>query len=413
MLNEQDIQSIRADFPMLKGKVMQSAPLVYLDNGATTLKPQCVIDAVVNYYENYSANAHRGDYDLSYFVDQEYEATRAAIASFLHADPKEIVYTSGASAGLNMVAYGYGNKFLQAGDIILTSEAEHASCVLPWMRTANACGAKIQYIEMDAAGRISVEAVKLMMNTHVKVIVLAHISNVLGYLLPMKEICEIAHAYGAIVVVDGAQSVPHLPVDVKDMDCDFLAFSAHKMCGPTGIGILYGKYDLLEAMDALFLGGDSNARFDMCGNISLKNPPYKFESGTQPIEGIFGLHAALHYIQNIGLQNIHDYELALHQYAIEQLLCMHHIEVYNPKNDTAIITFNVKNVFAQDVATFFNANGIAVRSGQHCAKLLNEKLNTSATIRASFYFYTSKEDVDRFLDVCRRATMETCLDVFF
>lgn len=413
MLNEQDILSIRADFPMLRGKLMQAHPLVYLDNGATTLKPQCVIDAVVNYYENYSANAHRGDYDLSYFVDKEYEATRTAIADFLHADAREIVFTSGASAGLNMVAYGYGNKFLQEGDIVLTSEAEHASCILPWMRSTSVCGASLQYIPMNDEGRITLEAVEMMMNARVKVIVLAHISNVLGYVVPMKEICELAHSYGAIVVVDGAQSVPHLPIDVKDMDCDFLAFSAHKMCGPTGIGILYGKYEILKAMDAFFLGGDSNARFDMCGNILLKNPPYKFECGTQPIEGIFGLHAALRYIQHIGLHNIHAHELALHDYAIQQLQNMDHIEVYNPKNDTAIITFNVKNVFAQDAATFFNANGIAVRSGQHCAKLLNEKLNTSATIRASFYFYTSKEDVDCFLDVCRRATMEACLDVFF
>lgn len=408
-----DNKAIRYDFPMLQGKMMQSHPLVYLDNGATTLKPQAVIDAVVNYYENYSANAHRGDYDLSYYVDQEYEATRADLAAFLNADAREIVYTSGASAGLNLVAYGYGCKFLQEGDVILTSEAEHASCVLPWMRVASQTGARVDYIPLDEEGRITLEAVASMMSENVKVIALAQITNVLGYLLPMKEICELAHSYGAIVVVDGAQSVPHLPIDVKDMDCDFLAFSAHKMCGPTGIGALYGKYELLESMDALFLGGDSNARFTMCGDILLKNPPYKFESGTQPIEGIFGFHAALKYLQAIGLDNIHAYEQELHAYAIEEMRKMDHIELYNPNNDTGIITFNVKKVFAQDAATFFNANGIAVRSGQHCAKLLNEKLNTSATIRASFYFYTSKDEVDAFLSVCRKATMEACLDVFF
>lgn len=408
-----DNKAIRYDFPMLQGKMMQSHPLVYLDNGATTLKPQAVIDAVVNYYENYSANAHRGDYDLSYYVDQEYEATRADLAAFLNADAREIVYTSGASAGLNLVAYGYGCKFLQEGDVILTSEAEHASCVLPWMRVASQTGARVDYIPLDEEGRITLEAVESMMSENVKVIALAQITNVLGYLLPMKEICELAHSYGAIVVVDGAQSVPHLPIDVKDMDCDFLAFSAHKMCGPTGIGALYGKYELLESMDALFLGGDSNARFTMCGDILLKNPPYKFESGTQPIEGIFGFHAALKYLQAIGLDNIHAYEQELHAYAIEEMRKMDHIELYNPNNDTGIITFNVKKVFAQDAATFFNANGIAVRSGQHCAKLLNEKLNTSATLRASFYFYTSKDEVDAFLSVCRKATMEACLDVFF
>lgn len=413
MLKQADIQKIREDFPMLQGKMMQNNPLVYLDNGATTLKPQCVIDAVVNYYTNYSANAHRGDYDLSYYVDKEYEATRVDIAKFLNAETNEIVYTSGASAGLNTVAYGYGNKFLKHGDIILTSESEHASCILPWMRTADQTGASIQYIQMEHDGRITLEAMMEAMNERVKVVVLAHISNVLGYTLPMKEICTLAHRYGAIVVVDGAQSVPHIPIDVKDMDCDFLAFSAHKMCGPTGIGILYGKFELLEKMDALFLGGDSNARFDKYGDLLLKQPPYKFESGTQPIEAIFGFHAALLYIQQIGLANMHAYEQELHAYVIDKLKEMNHIQLYNPHNDTAIITFNVKKVFAQDAATFFNANGIAVRSGQHCAKLLNEKLKTSATIRASFYFYTSYDDVNRFLEVCRRATMEACLDVFF
>lgn len=408
-----DNKKIRQDFPLLQGKQMQSHPLVYLDSGATTLKPRAVIDAVVNYYENYSANAHRGDYDLSFYVDQEYEATRSAIADLLHAKPDEIVYTSGASAGLNLVAYGYGHKFLREGDIILTTEAEHASCVLPWMRVAQETGAVIEYIPLDEDGRFTMDQFEMVMNRNVKVVALAQITNVLGYLLPVKEICAIAHRYGAIVVVDGAQSVPHIPVDVKDLDCDFLAFSAHKLCGPTGIGALYGKAELLDIMDPMMLGGDSNARFDMCGNIILKNAPYKFESGTQPIEAIFGFHAAIQYLQAIGFDEIHAHEKQLHDYAIQTLLNMDNVDVYNPYNDTGIITFNIKGVFAQDAASYFNANGIAVRSGQHCAKLLNQKLNTNATIRASFYLYTSKEDIDRFLEVCRSANMETCLDVFF
>lgn len=410
MLN---IDKIRQDFPMLQGKMMQQHPLVYLDNGATTLKPRRVIDAVCNYYENYSTNAHRGDYDLSYQVDQEFEGTRAAVARFLHAQPQEIVYTSGASEGLNLVAFGYGRKFLQEGDIILSSEAEHASCILPWMKVADETGAVIDYIPLDEEGRITMEQVELMMNQNVKVIALAHITNVLGYLVPIKEICALAHRYGAIVVVDGAQSVPHLPVDVKDLDCDFLAFSAHKMCGPTGIGILYGKQELLEAMDPLTYGGESNARFNTCGNILLKQAPFKFESGTQPIEGVYGLHAAIQYLEELGRDNIHQYEIKLRAYAIAEMKKMEHIQLYNEHNDTGIITFNVKGVFAQDVGTFFNANGIAVRTGQHCAKLLNEQLKTSATVRASMYFYTSKEDIDRFLEVCRHATMEACIDVFF
>lgn len=410
MLNN---EQIRKDFPMLAGKQMQSHPLVYLDSGATTLKPRAVIDAVISYYENYSANAHRGDYDLSYYVDKEYEETRQAVARFLHAQSDEIVYTSGASEGLNLVAYGYGRKFLQEGDLILTSEAEHASCILPWMRVAKECGALIEYIPLTVEGRLDIAEFRLMMSEHVKVIALAHITNVLGYLLPMKEICEIAHEYGAIVVVDGAQSVPHIPIDVVDMGCDFLAFSAHKMCGPTGIGILYGKKELLNVMEPMLLGGDSNARYNMEGDILLKDVPYRFESGTQPIEGIFGLHAAIQYITTIGLDHIHVYEQELHEYAIQRMVKMKNIILYNPNNDTGIITFNVRGVFAQDAASFFNANGIAVRSGQHCAKLLQDQLQSEATIRASFYLYTSKEDIDRFLDVCEKATMESCLDIFF
>lgn len=407
-----DNEKIRKDFPMLQNKQMQAHPLVYLDSSATTLKPRTVIDAVVSYYENYSANAHRGDYDLSYFVDKEYEETRNDVAAFLNAQPEEIIYTSGASEGLNLVAYGYG-KQLQEGDIILSSEAEHASCILPWMRVAKETGAVVDYIPLDEEGRLDMDAFLSMLNPHVKVVALAQITNVLGYLLPMKEICQAAHEVGAIVIVDGAQSVPHIPVDVQDMDCDFLAFSAHKMCGPTGIGILYGKKALLEELDPLLLGGDSNARYSMDGEILLKDVPYRFESGTQPIEGIFGLHAALKYLQALGLENIHAYEKSLHDYAVKRMQKMENIEVYNPNNDTGIITFNVKGVFAQDAASFFNANGIAVRSGQHCAKLLSNQLRCDATIRASLYFYTSKDDIDRFLDVCEQATMEACLDIFF
>ena len=407
-----NVQSIRKDFPMLQGKTMQNKPLIYLDNSATTLKPKQVINAVVDYYENYSANAHRGDYDLSYYVDQRYEGARKNIANFLNADTHEIVYTSGASAALNLVAFGYGSYKLSKGDIILTSEAEHASCVLPWMKVAQDTGAILDYIPLDN-GRITIENVKKKLNAQVKVIVLAHITNVLGYEVPIKKICELAHAQGAVVVVDGAQSVAHMPIDVKALDCDFFAFSGHKMCAPTGIGVLYGKHELLEEMQPALLGGDSNARFDMCGNIQLKNAPYKFESGTQPIEAVFGLDAAVQYLTSIGMENIHTYEKELHTYTIEKLQKLNNIILYNADNDSGIITFNVKDVFAQDAASFFNANGIAVRSGQHCAKLLNEYLQTSATIRASIYFYTTKEEIDKFVEVCAQANMENCLNIYF
>ena len=410
MLN---LTTIRNDFPMLQGKSMQGKPLVYLDNGATTLKPRQVIQAVCDYYENYGANAHRGDYDLSFHVDQRYQKTREIVANFIHAEVDEVVFTSGATGSLNTVCYGYGKHHLHKGDIVLTSVAEHASCILPWMRLCKEKEATLDYIGMQEDGRFDLDSFKKMMNDRVKVVVLAQVGNVLGYLAPMKEICEIAHQYGAIVIVDAAQSAPHMKIDVKDMDCDFLAFSSHKMCGPSGIGILYGKKALLEDMEPIFLGGDSNARFKTCGTIELKHAPQKFESGTQPIEAIFGLGAAITYLEEIGMENIHKHELELHDYAISELKKMDHIILYNEDNDTGIITFNVKNIFAQDAASYFNANGIAVRSGQHCAKLLNDALKTSATIRASFYFYNTKEDVDAFLSVCKEITPERCLDIFF
>lgn len=408
-----DINAIRKDFPMLHNRQMQQHPLIYLDNAATTFKPQSVIDAVTHYYTDISVNAHRGDYELSFQVDVEYESTRDVVAKFIHADKKEIVFTSGASESLNLIAYGYGRRFLNPGDIVLSSEAEHASNILPWMKACEESGAQLEFIPLDQDGRLSIDGFQQVMSERVKVIAIAQVTNVLGYEVPVKAICAIAHMYGAVVVVDGAQSIPHMPVDVQDLDCDFFAFSAHKLCGPTGVGVLYGKYDLLDQIEPFMLGGGSNARFDMCGNILMKNPPYKFESGTPAIEAVLGMKAAIQYIDAIGMENIHAYEKELHRYVVEQMMKMDNVIIYNPYNDSGIITFNVKNVFAQDGATFFNANGIAVRSGQHCAKLLMDKLETSATIRASLYFYNTKEEADVFLDVCRRANMESCLDVFF
>lgn len=408
-----DVQAIRQDFPMLQHKTMQGHEMIYFDNGATTFKPYQVLHAIQHYYEDITCNAHRGDYDLSFQVDKEFEAARVRVAQFIHAQKDEIVFTSGASEGLNLIAYGYGRKFLQPQDIVLTTEAEHASTILPWMKACEETGAMLSYIPLDEEGRIDLSAFEDMMSDQVKIVTIAHITNVLGYVAPIKKICEIAHAYGAVVVVDGAQSVPHMAVDVQALDCDFLAFSAHKMCGPTGIGVVYGKYEILDAMDPLLMGGGSNARFDMCGNIKMKKPPFKFESGTPNIEGVLGMKAAIDYLDTIGMDQIHAYEQELHAYVVAQMQTMDNLVVYNAFNESGIITFNVKDVFAQDGATYFNAAGICVRSGQHCAKLLSEKLNTSATIRASLYFYNTKEEADRFLEVCAKATMKTCLDVFF
>ena len=398
---------------MLHDRTMQSHPLVYLDNAATTFKPQCVIDAVVRYYTEQTTNVHRGDYEISYQVSEAYEKTREDVARFIHAEPKEIVFTAGASASLNLVAYGYGRKYLKPGDVILSTEAEHASNILPWFKVVEETGAKLEYIPLTEDGRLTLENFRKAMHEQVKIVAVADITNVLGYVAPIEEMTRIAHEHGAIVVCDGAQSVPHTPTDVKAWDVDFLAFSAHKMCGPTGIGVLYGKFELLQKTDPFMLGGGSNARFDMCGNILLKDAPYKFEAGTPNIEGVLGLQQAVRYLETIGMDKIEAYEHELKAYAIEKLKKLDNLILYNPTSPTGIIAFNVKDVFAQDAAGYLNSKGIAVRSGNHCAKILLNVLKTSETIRASLYFYNTKEDVDRFVQACSEITLENCVGLFF
>ncbi len=401
-----DIKKIRNDFPMIKNN-----KTIYLDNAATTYKPQAVIDAVTRYYTEMSVNVHRGDYDLSYQLSKEYEKARDTVASFIGASSKEIVFTSGASEALNLVAYGYGRKFLKKGDIILSTEAEHASNILPWFKVCEETGATVQFIPLTNQGECTIESFKEAMSDKVKVVAMANVSNVLGYVQPIEEITKIAHEYGAIVVCDGAQSVPHLSTDVQQWGVDFLAFSAHKLCGPSGVGVLYGKYDLLEMMDPFMLGGGSNARFDICGNILLKNAPYKFESGTPAIEGVLGMKAAIDYLQEIGMDAIHQYENELREYAIQGLKKCENIIIYNESASTGIVTFNVKDIFAQDVASYFSSQGVAIRSGNHCAKILIELIQASETLRASFYFYNTKEEVDRFIELCREVTIEKCVDL--
>ena len=398
---------------MLHNRTMQPHPLVYLDNAATTFKPQCVIDAVVRYYTEQTTNVHRGDYEISYQVSEAYEKTREDVARFIHAEPKEIVFTAGASASLNLVAYGYGRKYLKPGDVILSTEAEHASNILPWFKVVEETGAKLEYIPLTEDGRLTLENFRKAMHEQVKIVAVGDITNVLGYVAPIEEMTRIAHEHGAIVVCDGAQSVPHTPTDVKAWDVDFLAFSAHKMCGPTGIGVLYGKFELLQKTDPFMLGGGSNARFDMCGNILLKDAPYKFEAGTPNIEGVLGLQQAVRYLENIGMDKIEAYEHELKAYAIEKLKKLDNLILYNPTSPTGIIAFNVKDVFAQDAAGYLNSKGIAVRSGNHCAKILLNVLKTSETIRASLYFYNTKEDVDRFVQACSEITLENCVGLFF
>ena len=393
-----DVYKIREQFPMLTNDIkMQNKPLVFLDNCSTTFKPQCVLDAMTEYYTKYNSNSHRGDYDLSYKTDVTIENARKEIASFVNAEENEVVFTDGATAALNLVAYGYGLKFLKKGDEIVISVAEHASNVLPWFRIAKLTGAVIKYVEIEN-GRILADNLRKVMSNKTKIVSLAHVGNVLGYIADVKEFAKIAHEYGAIMVVDGAQSVPHTKVDFKDMGIDFLAFSGHKMCGPTGTGALVGRYELLCEMDPFTTGGGMNSVFNKDTTVDYRLPSYKFEAGTLNIAGIIGFGRAVKFIKEIGIDNIHKHDQELIDYTIEKLKGYENIIIYNKDARNGILTFNIKDVFPQDEATLLNYKGIAIRSGEHCAKLLHNYLNTRATCRMSTYLYTTKEDIDAFVD---------------
>lgn len=397
-----DVYKIRQLFPMLNSnKTMQGKPLVFLDNASTSFKPYCVIDAINSYYKDMTSNSHRGDYDLCYNMDVEVEKSRQAVAKFINGETNECIFTSGTSMSINLIAYGYGLKFLTKDDEVLISEAEHASNVLPWFRISELTGCKINYIPLTKEGKITPENLKKVISKKTKVVSVAHISNVLGYITPVKELAKIAHDYGAVIAVDGAQSVPHIPTDVKELGIDFLSFSGHKMCGPTGIGVLWGRYDLLSKMDPFLTGGGMNSKFDMCGNVKYLNPPSKFEAGTIHLAGIIGLRAAIEFLNDIGMENIFKHEEMLRDYFIEKTKNLDNLIIYNKYASTGIFTFNVKGVFAQDEATYLNSKGIAVRSGQHCAKILIDFLGEVATVRMSTYLYTTKEDIDALVDALK------------
>ena len=405
-----DVKKIREDFPMLK-EVDGKKPPIYFVNAATTFKPQCVIDASSKYYLEESANSHRGDYDVAYKVDVTVARCREKVGKFINADKTEIVFTSGCSMSMNLVAFGYGVKFLKSGDEILLTEAEHASNVLPWFKVAEMTGATIKYIPLTKEGRLIPENLEKVITQNTKIVSVAQVTNVLGYVNDIKSLSKIAHEHDAILICDAAQSAPHIKIDVKDLDCDFLAFSAHKMCGPTGIGVLYGKYDLLRKMDPFMTGGGDNARFDMCGNVAYLEPPAKFEAGTMNLSGIYGFEAAIDYLNSIGMDEIEKYEVELHDYAISKLSKIPDLIIYNPTADTGIITVNIKDVFAQDEASYLNSRNICVRSGEHCAKLLKDVLKTTATVRISFYFYNTKEEIDELYEALKNGG--NFLDAYF
>ena len=408
---EYDVNKIREDFPMFKNyPTMQGKKLVYFDNAATTFKPYQVIQAQDEYYLNFTANSHRGDYDLAHLVDVKYDEAREEVAKFINANKGEVVFTSGASMSLNLAAFGLMD-FLKQGDEILIPEAEHASNILPWFHIAHVKKCNVRYIPLSKDGHLTIENFEKSLTPRTKIVSLAQVTNVLGHTIPVKEFANLAHKNGSYFIVDGAQSVPHMKIDVKDMDCDLLAFSGHKLCGPTGIGVLYGKYDLLVKMPPLLTGGGMNTRFETCGNVTYQIPPLKFEAGTQNIAGALGLASACKYLEKIGLDKIEKHELELRQYIINALEKNDNIVLYNKNAESGIITFNFKNVFAQDGASLLNSKGIAVRSGQHCAKILLDFLHTDATIRASLYLYNTKEEADQFIEACTHG--KDFLDAFF
>lgn len=418
---QKNIDEIRAQFPILKRK-MNGFPLDYLDSSATTLKPKPVIDAVVNYYEYLGANAHRGDYQMSLQVDTTFEGARKIMQKYINAArPEEICFTSGATEGLNEVAMMVVNDLLQPGDVVLSTETEHASNILPWQQAGFQKGVDVAFVPLDKDGSFSIDNLKKMLDEteNVKVITVAQVSNVLGFEAPVEEIGQICKERGIIFVVDGAQSVAHLPIDVQKMNCDFFCFSGHKMCGPTGIGVMYGKYEMLDKLWPSIFGGESNARFNKNGNLILKKPPEKFESGTQPIEGAIGMGAAATYIESIGRENIHNYELMLKQHFLDRADAelKDKIEIYNRDSKSGIITFNVYDkgqlIFPQDVASYLSSQGIAVRSGQHCAKLMGDVVNAPGTVRASLYFYNNLNDVNRLVEAIKETTFEKVLDIYF
>jgi cysteine desulfurase/selenocysteine lyase len=376
--------------------------LAYLDNSATSLKPQVVLDKMNEYYTRYGVNIHRGVYHLSHKATEEYDQARQTVANFINCDFSELVFTRNASNALNMVALMYGERNIKAGDVIITSELEHHSSFLPWLKLSKRKGAELRFVPLNHDGRITVENFKKIMDDKVKVVALTYISNVLGYVTPIKEIIALAHQHGAIVIVDAAQAAPHMKIDVRDLDCDFLAFSAHKMLGPTGIGALYGKKRLLEDLDPLEYGGDMNNSVSK-DEITFKDTPFRFETGTPPIAEALGFARAVELVNAIGLKEIARHGQMLHKRALELLAGIPRLIIYNPGADIPIISFNIEGIHPHDAATFFDENNICLRAGHHCAQLVSKWLECAGTLRASFYIYNDYHDVEKFAMTVKEA----------
>jgi len=399
-MNNFDLEKIRLDFPILSKPVHQ-VPLVYFDNAATTQKPIQVINSIKKYYEEFNANPHRGAHLLSVLATKAYEDTREKVKNFINAESsKEIIFTRNATESLNLIAYSYGRAFLKPGDEILLSITEHHSNIVPWQVVAKATGAIIKYLYVNQEGRLDLDQIKMDINDRTKIVSICHMSNVLGTIHPIKKIGELAHKVGAIFIVDGAQSIPHMKIDVKDLGADFFVFSGHKMYAPMGIGVLYGKTELLEKMPPFLYGGDM-IEYVSEQETSFAEIPYKFEAGTQNVEGVVGLSEAIDYIENVGYKNIEKSEKELTEYALTKLLESPLITVYGPKNSQnrgGVISFNLQDAHPHDVASIIDTCGVALRSGHHCAQPLMKYLKVNSTCRISFAFYNTKAEIDIFIN---------------
>lgn len=387
------------DFPILRSE-MNGHPIAYLDNGATTQKPHDVVRSICGYYGGCNANPHRGVYELSVKATKVYEDARRKVAEFLNAkSTREIIFTKNATESLNLIAYSYGLNNLREGDEILITIAEHHSNLVPWQRVARATGATLNYIYLAADGNLSAEDIAKKLTKRTKILAVTQISNVLGLVNDIKKLSAQAHEVGAVIVVDGSQSVPHIPVDVQDLDADFLAFSGHKMLSPMGIGVLYGKRKILEAMPPFLSGGDMIEYVEE-QTTTYAELPQKFEAGTQNVGGAAGLAAAIDYLRGVGFNEVERIERDLTNYAIAELKKLPYVELYgcDAPNKVGIVTFNIKDVHPHDVATILDAQGVAIRAGHHCAQPLMKYLGQNSTCRASFYFYNTRRDVERLIE---------------
>ncbi|WP_052257012.1 cysteine desulfurase [Salinicoccus sp. YB14-2] len=397
-----DINTIRKDFPILNQNV-HGNPLIYLDTSATSQSPVQVIDAMSEYYNEYNSNVHRGVHTLGTKATDGYEQARMKVRGFINAQRyEEIVFTRGTTAAINLVARSFGEANISEGDEIVVTEMEHHANIVPWQELAKRKNAKLVFIPLEEDGTIKLENVEAVMTDKTKIVAVTHVSNVLGTINDIKSIAEIAHKHDAYISVDGAQSVPHMSVDVQDLDVDFYAFSGHKMLGPTGIGVLYGKAELLDNMEPIEYGGDMIDFVDL-RESTWTDLPVKFEAGTPMIAEAIGLSAAIDYINDVGADEILRYEQELVKYAYDKMSEIEGIEIYGPKRERAgLITFNLDGVHPHDLATALDSDGIAVRAGHHCAQPLMKFLGVSSTARASFYLYNTKDEIDFFIDSLKR-----------